>query len=209
MMRPPIKQVFNVRRGWPASPRDFQRARVVGLGRRAQRSSSFVVNNGLSFQRRLTTCFDRNTRWFVFPELEVSYLGRDGKEHSCFLDIALMDPLRGYIVVVEAKRTHTPDSYAQIWFYMSVLQSRFGASWKVFGVEACSLAGRAVEYPGDCVWAYGGSLDLQSIEWDGVGAPKVGILPCYLTYDWSLYYGENNASNACLQSSVGRLAFEF
>lgn len=179
----------NVRRCWPTSPRDFQCARFVSLGRRTERSSRYVVNNGLSFQRRLTSSFEMQREWLVLSEMGFTYLDFKGVQRKAFIDIVLVNPRDGYLVVVEAKRTHTKDSYAQIWFYMSLLQSRFGGQWKVFGFEACSLAGKQVDYPGACQWAYGERFDLRDIEWDGEGAPKVGILPCYMSYHWRLSYG--------------------
>lgn len=182
--------VRNVRRCWPASPKDFQCARFVTLGRRTEKSSRYVVNNGLSFQRRLTHAFEFCDDWLVLSEMGFTYQDFKGVERKAFIDIVLVNPRDGYMVVVEAKRTHTADSYAQIWFYMSLLQSRFGGTWKIFGFEACSLAGRQLDYPGECVWAYGESFDLRKIEWDGEGAPKVGILPCYMSYQWRLKYGE-------------------
>ena len=182
-------RVFNVRKHWPSAPKPFTRAKIVSLGRKAERSSRYVVNNGLSFQRRLTNVFEGQKEWLTLSEVGFAYLDGNGEERRAYVDIVLINPRDGLIVVVEAKRTHTPDSYKQIWFYMGLLQSRFGGTWKVFGVEACSLAGRSAEYPGECVWGYGGEFDLKSIEWSGEGAPKVGILPCYLTYEWSVKYG--------------------
>lgn len=183
-----LRGVRNVRRYWPASPRDFQCARFVTLGRRAERSSRYVVNNGLSFQRRLTNAFEQQGEWLVLSEMGFTYEDRKGVTRKAFIDIVLVNPRDGLLVVVEAKRTHTGDSYEQIWFYMSLLQSRFGGTWKVFGLEACSLAGKQVEYPGECKWAYGERFALADIEWNGEGAPKVGILPCYMSYSWQLVY---------------------
>ena len=138
----------NVRKYWPASPRDFQDVRLVSLGRKTERSSRYVVNNGLSFQRRLTSAFEQQGKWLVLSELGMSYVDGKGCRRMAYADIVLINPREGLVVVVEAKRTHTSDSYGQIWFYMSLLQSRFGGTWKVFGVEACSLAGRQVGYVG-------------------------------------------------------------
>lgn len=146
------------------------------------------MNNGLSFQRRLTSAFEQQGKWLVLSELGMSYVDGKGCRRMAYADIVLINPREGLVVVVEAKRTHTSDSYGQIWFYMSLLQSRFGGTWKVFGVEACSLAGRQVGYVGECQWAYGGSFELSDVEWDGQGMPKVGILPCYMGISWNLLY---------------------
>jgi len=146
------------------------------------------VNNGLSFQRRLTNAFEAKREWLVLSEMGFSYVDGKGVKRKAFVDLVLVKPREGLMVVVEAKRTHTADSYGQLWFYMSLLYSRFGGTWKVFGLEACSLAGKQVSYPGECKWAYGESFNLKDVEWSGDGMPKVGILPCYMTYDWRLVY---------------------
>ena len=181
-----FKGVRNVRRFWPSSPRAFVNAKFVSLGRKTEKSSRYVVNNGLSFQRRLTNAFEQQGDWLVLSEMGFSYEDAKGVCRKAFIDIVLVNPRDGLLVVVEAKWTHTADSYGQIWFYMSLLQSRFGGQWKVFGLEACSLAGKQVEYPGECKWAYGECFDLRDIAWEGEGAPKVGILPCYMSYNWRL-----------------------
>lgn len=176
--------VRNVRKYWPASPSHFERPLLVGVGRASGRTRSFVVNNGLSFQRKVTAHFDRMEGWFCLPELEIRYLDR-GEEYKAFIDLVCINPVSGWVVVVECKRTHTSSSYGQLWRYMAYLASRFGGrQWKFAGFEACSLSGRSIEYPGPCVWLNGGEINLEPFSWSGEGAPMVGILPWYVTDDW-------------------------
>lgn len=189
-MMPHQLRIRNVRRYWPQSPTQFERPKLVSLGRATSRSSSYVVRNGIAFQNRVTQHFSRLDGWFILPELEVRYLD-NGKEHSAYIDAVAINPISGWVVVLECKRTHTPESFKQIWRYMAYLASRLGGHmWRFAGLEVCSLSGRSLEYPGETLWMSGGNIRLDLVEWFGDSAPKVGIVPWYVQCDWRFEDGK-------------------
>lgn len=182
----------NRRRFWPASPINFRDPTVVGLGRNIGHSNKAVIREGHYFQEKVYQFLSNdNPLWFPLEEVEISYFA-EGKAHKAYVDIVLVEPRSGYIVVIEAKRTHTSSSYRQLWVYMSLLHSRFPASkgWKVCGFEAARLAGKDLNYSGSCTWCYGPEVDLREFVWSGEGAPHVGILPFYINEKWEFRNGQ-------------------
>lgn len=170
-----------VRQAWPQAPLHFYNPEPAGFGfRHGKKSKRYVVQDGHNFEKRVfkKLVFDAEYRGWVFlPEFCFKYKNSRMEEKTAYIDLLGINVKDGVIAVLEMKRTHTPNSYAQIWRYMSFVKSHFGDIFKVIGFEICDHQGTEPYYPGPCKWLCPGQM--KAVPWDGWGMPTVSIVPWY------------------------------
>lgn len=170
-----------VRRDWPQAPILFYDPQPAGFGvRKGKRSSRHVVRDGHNFEKRVLRELMPKAEaagWFFFPEFHFVYKNGQQEKKSAYIDCLAINPRDGVIAVLEMKRTHTPNSFAQIWRYMAFVKSYFGDSFAVLGYEICDNQGLEPYYPGPCRWLCPGQM--QAKDWNGRGLPEVSIVPWY------------------------------
>jgi hypothetical protein len=95
-----------------------------------------------------------------------------------YIDVLAINVRAGAVVVLEMKRTHTANSYEQIWRYMAMVKAYFGEPFAVLGYEICLYKGATCDYPGPHRWLCPGQMVAQ--EWCGLGMPTISVVPWYM-----------------------------
>lgn len=171
-----------VRPGWPSAPINFLNPQFAGFGERGKKSSRIaVVREGHRFEAKVFNSLVESAEadgWYLFPEFCFSFSFPTGKKSKAFIDLLAINPVLGAIAVLEMKRSHTAESYKQLWKYMAMCRSYFHQSYAVMGYEICLYQGNSLEYPGPHRWLSPGKLMAE--DWDGRGFPKVSVVPWYM-----------------------------
>lgn len=176
-----------IRHDWPQAPILFYNPKPIGLAARSTaRKGRAVVREGHRFQEaalRSLVARGEDEGWFIFPEFVFEYQSGDRRtKQRAFIDMLAIHPMSGVVSVLEAKRSHTANSYKQIWKYMALCRSYFPKDFVVLGYELCLYQGLGCEYPGPHRWLAPGKL--RAKEWSGRGLPEVSVAPFYAGDFW-------------------------
>jgi hypothetical protein len=159
----------------------FYEPTPAGFGHRgSKKSSSAVVREGHRFEGKVFDALVAGAEskgWILLPEFCFTFKTGKLVTTKAYVDILAINPRSGCIAIIEAKRTHTADSYNQIWKYMALAKSYFGDCFAVIGYEVCLYQGLSLEYPGPHRWLSPGQMVAES--WNGYGFPSISIVPWY------------------------------
>lgn len=173
---------------WPLSPIWFKRLGFQSMfAREAEVGGTAAVREGHRWQKKVASHFAgySGKGWFVMEEVCFVLEVYGGKARRIYIDVLMVNPLEGRVVVVECKRTWVASAYEQIWGYMAAVRAFFPRDmWDVEGVVVAKLSGRSYDSVGPVDWLVPGPV--RGTPWDGVGLPRVGVVYWGMGSGWRL-----------------------
>lgn len=167
----------NYNRGYPAAPLFFQMPNFAQRIPCVPPPRTALQRAGWNFQASLAKRLagQMPPGWHVLEDLWLEYQTPKGMKHAG-PDIILLNIREGKIIVIESKLSLT-DCYKQLWLYMALLRKMFPKPlWRVSGWMVYKRHREGVVITGPAEFWYGGIQELDSLNWDGIGHPVMGVL---------------------------------